>query len=276
LHANEYKLKQLFHIEFEAANDQQQVLSLRVGKEYLSYAIANRSGSELYQLRYYSFDEWNEKVWNDIIDSNPFLGSSFYEVLVAYDFSESLIVPLKEFKIEESASLLNAACGTNGQSAIISEIITGCQLYNVYAVPNETRNWITDQFPVTRCWHQYSLSVRSAVATSADGCLLADFRENEVVVVVAGQGTILLTQTFEYTTPEDVLFYLIKICTRFSLSRETIQLQLSGLIDKQSSLYKELYQYFINVDFRNSEWDTGAEYPAHFFTSLNDLARCVS
>jgi hypothetical protein len=52
---------------------------------------------------------------------------------------------------------------------------------------------------------------------------------------------------------------------------------LSGLIDKQSALYKELYQYFINIEFSEAGWNmAGTEYPAHFFTSLNDLAQCVS
>ncbi|MBL0129692.1 MAG: hypothetical protein IPP43_00005, partial [Chitinophagaceae bacterium] len=47
-------------------------------------------------------------------------------------------------------------------------------------------------------------------------------------------------------------------------------------IDKQSSLYKELYQYFIGVEFSDASWNSMREFPDHFFTSLNDLAKCVS
>ncbi|MBK8605606.1 MAG: DUF3822 family protein [Chitinophagaceae bacterium] len=120
------------------------------------------------------------------------------------------------------------------------------------------------------------MDVRNSIGVTEEGRLQVDFRKTEFVVIAANRNNILLTQTFEYTTPEDVLFYLLKICKQFSLSRERVELQLSGLVDKQSSLYKELYQYFINIDFRNALWNTGAEYPAHFFTSLNDLAKCVS
>jgi hypothetical protein len=49
------------------------------------------------------------------------------------------------------------------------------------------------------------------------------------------------------------------------------------MIDQQSALYKELYQYFLHIEFRNASWTIPAdEYPAHFFTSLNELAQCVS
>lgn len=269
-------MKQLFHIELEAAGDKQQVLSLRIGKQHFAFAIANKSGLELYQLAYYSIEEWNEKCWQDIMDSNPVLSNAFYEVLVAFDFSESLLVPSKEFIREDAGALLNISCGINSQSTVISESITGWQLYNIYSIPVEIKDWISQKFQTARFWHQYSLDVRNSIGVTEEGRLQVDFRKTEFVVIASSKNNILLTQTFEYTTPEDVLFYLLKTCKQFSLSRETVELQLSGLVDKQSSLYKELYQYFINIDFRNAQWNTGAEYPAHFFTSLNDLAKCVS
>ncbi len=149
-------------------------------------------------------------------------------------------------------------------------------MYNIYAVPAEIKDWVSRKFPTARFWHQYSLDVRNSIGVTEEGRLQVDFRKEEFVVIATNRNNILLTQTFEYTTPEDVLFYLLKICNQFSLSRERVELQLSGLVDKQSSLYKELYQYFINIKFRNAQWNTGVEYPAHFFTSLNDLAKCVS
>jgi len=71
------------------------------------------------------------------------------------------------------------------------------------------------------------------------------------------------------------LYYLVKISNQFSLSRQELLLQLSGLIDQDSALFTELSQYFLQLEFRPGLWqDTG--YPDHFFTSLNDLARCAS
>ena len=59
------------------------------------------------------------------------------------------------------------------------------------------------------------------------------------------------------------------------MSQYEVQLSISGLVDKDSALYKELYSYFINIEFRNANW-THADHPNHFFTHLNDIVKCAS
>ena len=113
-------------------------------------------------------------------------------------------------------------------------------------------------------------------SVSEGGSMLIDFRKDDFTMVVTKGSEFLFAQTFDYSTPADVLYYLLKTCQQFSLSQQGLQLQLSGLIDKQSSLCNELYQYFINVEFREANWNVSNKYPAHFFTSLNDLAKCAS
>lgn len=230
----------------------------------------------MYQLVYISIENWEEKEWVAIVEAYPELSNSFYEVLVAYDFPESSLMPIKAVYNDDSATILNAMFGIKGSSSIISESVTGWQLNNIYIVPTDLKGWVQQQFPSARFWHQYSLGVRYSTSSSSNGTLLVDFRKEDFVVIATGRNNILLTQTFEYNTPADVLYYLIKICNQFTLSRKDVELQLSGLIDQNSALYKDLYQYFINIDFRNATWNTEPDYPAHFFTSLNDLAKCAS
>src|SRR5690606_135547 len=106
------------------------------------------------------------------------------------------------------------------------------------------------------------------------------FRSEDFSLVVTRGSKLLLTQTFPYSTPADFVYYLLDACRQFSFSQETVRIYLSGLIDRESALYREVYQYFLHIRFRESEWKVpGAEelaYPTHFFTSLNDLAKCVS
>ena len=90
-----------------------------------------------------------------------------------------------------------------------------------------------------------------------------------------------MAQTYYYLKPEDVIFNLLKTCNRFSFSQDDVLLKVSGLIERQSALFKELYQFFLRIEFRNApDWgsiSTGeVAYPAHYFTTLNDLAQCAS
>jgi hypothetical protein len=113
------------------------------------------------------------------------------------------------------------------------------------------------------------------IAATEEGNMYVDFRPDDFTVLLVKSSRLLLAQTYTYSTPEDVVYYLLKICAQLGLSQQELQLQVSGLIDSDSALYKELYQYFLNIEFRESGWQ-GNEYPAHFFTTLNDLARCAS
>jgi hypothetical protein len=93
--------------------------------------------------------------------------------------------------------------------------------------------------------------------------------------------SLLLAQIFSYQKAEDVLYWLLKICRQFSISQEQVILVLSGLIDKQSAVFKELYQYFLNIEFASIENDIQLsgefeDYPVHFFSSIFKLASCVS
>ena len=268
-------MKQLFYIENNKNANGQQVLSLRLGEKHGSFVISSKSGSELYSLAYCIADEWNENELTNFHTAYPLLDNPFYHVQVAFDFPQSVLISSKEFKQEDARLLLSASGYKTDDANIISELISERQLYIIYAVPTAIQEWVNSKFPTANFRHQYSLGIKNIDSADA-GSLTVDFQKDNFTVIAAKGIHFLLAQTFEYVTPADVLYYLLKICQQFSLSQQELQLQLSGLIDKQSSLYNELYQYFINIEFRDANWKMTNDYPAHFFTSLNDLARCES
>ena len=268
-------MKQLFNIKNGSSDNAGQVLSLRVGEKHISFAITNRSGSALYELVYCTVHEMNENELAEFCSAYTVLNNSFVLVLVAYDYPQSILIPSTGFKQEDAAVLLHASYNINSQSAVV-EAIPHWQLYNVFTAPKEIQEWVSKKFPAAKSGHQYSLEVRNINAADSNGTIQVDFRKDDFTILAARQSKFLLAQTFEYSTPEDVLYYLLKTCQQFSLSQQEVHIQLSGLVDKESALYKELYQYFIHVAFREASWNVSNEYPSHFFTSLNDLAKCAS
>lgn len=268
-------MKQLFHIETGKTENVQQVLSLRLGENHVSFSITDITGNELYELAYGSIG-WDKDTLTDFFNNYPSLQNSFYRVLIAYDYPQSILIPSAIYQPETAQLFLRTTHGVLAGSDIISELISAWQVYNTYAVPREQHKWINQRFPAARSWHQYSLAVKKINAVGNAGHLLVDFRTDYFTLLVAKDSKMILAQCFSYTTPGDVLYYLLKTCWQFSLSQKDVSLQLSGLVDKNSALFKELFQYFINLEFRGAGWDTGSEYPGHFFTSLNDLAQCAS
>ncbi len=271
-------LKQLFQILPENNKEcARPVLSLRLGERHCCFAIDDHLSKELIQLVYYTTEEVNENFLVELFAAHPELNKVFYKVLVCYDHPQSSLVPVKYYKQEEAGMLLESLYGVNSVATITSEPVTDWPLYNVYAVPKEMDARLSKQFSSATFCHQYSLNIRNSKAANSGGHLLVDFRKEDFTVLVTGNHQLLLEQTFLYSTPGDVIYYVLRICVLFGLSPMEIQLELSGLIDKQSALVDALLQYIMHVEFRDSAWSNShLEYPPHFFTSLNDLSRCAS
>jgi Protein of unknown function (DUF3822) len=274
-------LKQLFHITAgEGKESMQPVLSIRVGERHCCFSIADFTTQELQELAYYTIDEVNDFFLTELFLMHPELNGHFYQVLVCYDYPQSALVPLKYYKQEDEALLLKTMFGINGTAAVISEAVTDWQLYNIYGVPKEVQGWISRKFPAAKYWHQYSISLKNIHTAETGGSLLVDLRNDDFTVVAAAHNKLLLAQTFLYSTPIDVIYSLLKICQQFNLSQQEVNIQLSGLVERQSALYRELYSYFIRLRFRDADWMIKTAFngvsPPHFFTSLNDLSRCAS
>lgn len=268
-------MKQLFHIESSSSKNEQPVLSLVFGEKHGSFGITDKTGNELFELGYCAAEEWNSDSLTGFFSSYPCLQGQFYRILIAYEYPQAAFIPSSGNEIDGSALLKTMFGKVNGRN-VISELIPEWQLNNIYSVPAAVQQWLNNKYPTANFHHRYSIAIKNAGSATENGTLIADFRTDDFTLLAIKNSRLLLASAFEYTTPEDVTFYLLKTCKQFSLSQKEVRLQLSGLIDKQSALYKELYQYFINVEIREASWNTGNEYPAHFFTSLNDLARCAS
>ncbi len=270
-------MKQLFHIENNPGDNTELVLSIRLGERHFCFAVTNKNGNELYRLVYCTNDEWTEEALDEFLAAYPALKQAYDQVLVTYDHSLAVLTPSSYYRVEDTELLLKSMYGEQLPSQIISDLVAEHQLYNSYVVPKEILDWMSRKYPAGNFQHQYSLAIKKISGVNPEGRIQVDFRTNDFTLVTIKGSQILLAQTFSYSTPEDVLYYLLKVCHQFSLSQQEVQVELSGLIDHESALYKELYLYFLHTRFREACWnDPGNEYPAHFFTSLNDLAQCAS
>ncbi len=271
-------MKRIFHLK-PGSDSQgiQPVLNIRVGEQHLSCVVTDKASGQLNELFYWTSAEMNAGDLLLLLEHQKELAGPFYLVNICYDFPGSMMVPAAGFR-QEDAGLLNSALPGSGDTSLsITEWLAEWQLYNVYSAPKDIHDLLMKRFPVAKFWHQSTVALKNIRASAAEGCLQADFRHHDFSLIAVRSGKLLLARSFEYSTPEDVIYYLLRTCRQFSLSQNEVSVELSGLVDKQSALYKDLYQYFNQIRFRENNWMLHeSEYPAHFFTSLNDLSVCVS
>jgi hypothetical protein len=256
----------------------EEILVFKIGKDHCCFAVTGPAGKQLYELAYYTADELNESFLNQLLELHPELNQSFQKVLLCYDHLENILIPAVSFTQENVSVLLNTLHGVGNGSTIIAKPVLENESYSVYAVPKEIHGWMLSKFPTAIYSHSYDWGMKIVPNANAAGCIRVDFSTENFIAIVFKNEQLLLAQTFPYSTPDDVMYYLLKTCQQFSLSPLDVQLVLSGLIEKQSALFHELYQYFISIEFKNANWTVNEdnEYPLHFFAFINEIIQCES
>ncbi len=269
------EVKQLLQIKAEDNDNQQPVLCLKAGENHCSFAIIDRSTHTLKSLVYYTAEKVTESRLDALLTAHPELTGPFNSICIGYDYHQAMLMPVHH--PAPPKEWMHAVYGNNGSASVmLTDQVTGRKLQNAFYVPAKIHEWMSTHFRRATFFHEYSI-VPAMRETEGKNYLLADFQHEDFVLSVIKDNQLVLAQAYYYSTPEDVLYHLLKVCGEFALSQQEVQLQISGLVDKQSALYKELYQYFIHISFREPTWKAPShEYPSHFFTSLNDLALCAS
>ena len=275
-------MKPVFKIgRSEDLNTSQANLLMEIGETHCCFAVTDHIDQMMMQSVYYAA-EGNDRddMLKKVLQIHPELTRPFRQTVIGYYMRENILIPSKLYHFEETKKLLHALYEKE-QNTTISESVSEWQLYNAYNVPVSLHELLSRSFATGNFWHVYSVILKNRIDQHEGGKLIIDFKTDSFSIVVIKNNSILLAQIFAYSQPADILYWLLKICKEFSLSQNEVKLLISGLIERRSAVYKELDQYFLNIEFASIANGVKLsnpfhEYPIHFFSSLYKLAACVS
>ena len=124
--------------------------------------------------------------------------------------------------------------------------------------------------------HQYSCLLKQL---PPDGSLLKIiFYQNKVIITLLTNGKLQIIQAFNYVTAEDVVYHMLNICQRFNT--EKINIELGGMIEKDSGLFIQVHKYFSMINFSELSpkllyTENIKQFPPHYFSHLFANALCV-
>lgn len=252
---------------------------MTAGENFFSFALLNHLSKELVEFGYYSKENIRTNSWADFFEQNEVLSERYYQSAIAFKAAESILVPAAYHKPDDAQLQLQAVYGDTVESVLITEHLPDWNMYNLYRVPEALHSAISRRFINGKFWNIHSVQLKN-FPRKMQNSILVDFTVDEFSVIVFKNNALHLAQSFFYSSPGDVLYYLLKICQQFELSQQEVTIFLAGLIEKNSAIYRELYKYFIHLEFENMPdgirvADTLSEYPDHYFSSICKLATCV-
>ena len=174
--------------------------------------------------------------------------------------------------------LLQMVHGPQTNRVLVKDIVLQQSLVNHYAVDADLASLLNKRFPKGEWWHVQSLLLTKTAAGEAR--VTATIRFNEVQLTVEKNGNWLLLQSYNYHTPEDVLYYILNAMQQLDLTQEETTVYLQGMIDQQSALYDVLHLYILNLQLKDelkfSFPPVTEEHPVHLSASLDQVLVCVS
>lgn len=267
-------MKTLFDIRSDKQISNEHSLLLEIGKNYCTYAWWNKNQQAIDNLQFISFEETEaEESLNNVMEEiKAVQGQS---VIVSFAFPQSILTPTKYFN--NSYELLNIIYEQPAQE-FKHDAIPEWQVVNQYSIPVSLQQTLQNAFSNYQHFHSFTPQIKLYNGFMADSQLSVHFTPQYFSVLLKKNLAIQLAQSYHYTTPLDVVYYLLKICYELELEQSSVYVILSGLVEKDSALFSELNQYFSNLHFAHPPQLKlpADDYPHHFFTSLYNLAACVS
>lgn len=270
-------MKPVFEIIPEAIFFQQTNLICQLSKDGFYYIFENDVDKKFHGLFvfYFKDDIPVDVQLKEIFTEQSLLSKNYKKVFITYSGEENALLPEELYQPEKNESLLNTLFGDRGEAAVATALVADKKIYNVYRVPLAIHRVMTEHFPLADFNHQYSLLIKQSFA--GDVCRLIFYKDTFIVVLFKA-GELQVIQMYPYRSATEVVYQLLNICHQFNV--KDVPLQIGGMIDNGSDLYKEVNHYFTVITFDLLPAGYGytqalRDLPSHYFSHLFSLALCV-
>ncbi|MEJ7611886.1 MAG: DUF3822 family protein [Ferruginibacter sp.] len=258
-------------------------LLAEAGKDEISFLLYSKDPFVLQGFYTYSFnkhisDSETAAFIKEIIQKEPVLQQSFLSCNVVYNQKECTVIPGEYFSDGHKHHVCDLMFGEDRTAFCFTEDIKDADMKLVYRVPSKVHESLKEAFPSAAFSH--AAAQQASPVKHTGNVLECIVYHNTVKMLLFKEGHFQLLQYAEYTVPADICYYLLNICRQFDVSPGPVKLLLSGMVDEDSNLYKEIYRYFLHVNLLQLNPGVGVAdklnvQPHHFYSHLSSLAQCV-
>ena len=231
-------------------------LSIQVCLNGLSFCILNFNTNEVIWYKKTEFPkEYNpvkilEKI-EEIYNSEDILDRKFTEVKVLFSHDLYSMVPKEFFLEDEASNYLKYNTKILKTDVVAHDDLKEQDLITVYIPFTNITNYLFDKHGEFEYVHSVSVLIESIFShrpISGTTVYLNNYKTYFDLVVVK-DNELLLSNSFNYDTKEDFIYYLLFTAEQLELDPSDFELKLMGEIDIDSPFYKIAYQYIKNISF---------------------------
>src|SRR5690606_4057763 len=257
-------------------------LSIQVCLDGLSFCILDIPQAKISWYKKINFPKEHNPVKalqeiEDVYKEEQILHDTFKEVTLLFSNDLYSPVPLEYFKEEEASTYLKFNTKILGTDVVESDQIND-ELVNVYIPYTNITNYFFDRYGEFEFKHNTTELINAALALNdktETTAYLNNYKGYYDLVIVKGDA-LLFSNTFNYETREDFIYYLLFTLEQLDLDPEIFKLILLGNISKESEEYKTAYTYIKNIEllepgFKGLDEKHGPQFQREEFLLLRSL-----
>lgn len=252
-------LKKTINTTLEKSNNHK--LSIQFTLDGFSFCITNLDSHKTIHFCEYTFPKAlvsPEKLVTEIetiFKENTELQADFKEILVIHQNNLAVLVPNAHFSEAHLKDYLNFNIKTLATDFFAFDSIDKIAAKNVYVPFVNVNNYLFQNFGEFEYMHSTSVFLEKLLQRTAvkEKTMFVDVRKEQFSVVVLKEDDVLFSNSFDYKTKEDFIYYVLFVAEQLSLNTNKFPLFFSGDLLEDSAIYKITYKYIRNIAFLESK-----------------------
>ena len=187
---------------------------------------------------------------------NKELNDTFNEVAIIYATSLYSLVPSTLFDSSKASEYLKFNSKILANDFIAFDTLENHNITTVYIPFININNYLFDRFGDFSYHHASTLLIEQLLnkeKTYALPKVYINVTNNIFDFIAVKNGKLIICNSYEFTTPEDFIYYILFCLEQLKMNPDTVDLYISGSIEKEDDTYKILYHYIRNITFYNFE-----------------------
>ncbi len=264
------------------------LLAIDIAWDHLAIAVYDQSRS-----LWVAFESWPigklylpghllEKLIQ-VKEQSQLLANTYAQTLVLWGGHTYTLVPGALYDIEHSDQYLSFVRTVHAGESIQQDALKNLDAYNIYSIPHILKEGISQLFPKARTQHAISSFAEKLLirykSNAGSPTIVVNLSALSFDLVVLKDGHLLFCNSFEYSTAEDVLYYILFAFEQLKITPTESHVLVCGEIMKPSTIDDLMNKYIGRVQFipRNPNWTYSYvfdELPGHRFYNLLNILPC--
>lgn len=230
-------------------------LSIQVSLNGLSFCVLDTIGNTIlksdrlvYEKSLTPFELQNHL--EQLFKTHNLDTGQFSEVIVVHSNGLFSLVPKSLFNVNELANYLKFNTKILANDHIAYDDLENCDMVNVYVPFVNINNYIFELFGEFEYKHNGTVLVQALLNNSSankEPICYVHLDGQQMAITVIGQKKLLFYNSFNITSKEDFIYYLLFTMEQLKLDTESTKLKLFGTIEQGDEVYDLCYKYIKDI-----------------------------